>query len=391
MTTTNLIRDFKADLDFFFSERLNRPLAKPYWVFFSLTHRCTYDCQMCGVKSILTEHDLDIALIKRSLDEVAGWGTDCTVLFTGGEAFLRKDIFEIIGYSVSLGLTTEVVSNGSLIDEKIAGRIMASGLSNIAISLDGATAATHDHIRGVKGAFEKSLGALKLLSREKAAHSHKQGPQISAWTTMMRENVHELYDIIQVARNAGVECLVYHPVIVSQADMQNTIAGGHLWITPELLGAFKVEIDKLVEYRRLHGLVAELHDPYQWIGYFQGSLSRKDWTCNPFVFIDIGPDGNVRSCGPSFGSIKDMSLTECLHTAAADQARERMRVCQKPCLQTCWARPGTDSLGVIVNNFTARLDRAGLPAEEKTVLLAESLKLVEHYETLVTGDGKDGR
>jgi len=109
-------------------------------------------------------------------------------LFTGGEPFLRKDIFDIINYSVSKGIKTEVVNNGSLINNpQIAKKIIGSGLKNIAISLDGANDQTHDHIRGVKGAFKKAVSAFGYLCEEKKTRG--SGPQISMWTTIMKENV----------------------------------------------------------------------------------------------------------------------------------------------------------------------------------------------------------
>ncbi len=380
----DLLDEFKMNLDFYFSEALNRPLAKPYWVFFSLSHRCNFNCQMCGVRHVLKDCELELELVKRILDEVAAWGTDCTVLFTGGEVFLRKDIFQILRYSVSRGLKTEVVTNGSLIDTPaIADNIIASGISNIAVSLDGATQKTHDYIRGTPGAYLKAVNALNLLCQAKRIK--QSGPQISIWTTMMKENVDELYAIIFLAKEIGVECLVYHPVIVAQNDMQNTISGGHLWITQDLLDAFKKQIDKIEQYRNESGLVASLHDPYLWLGYFQGKLTRKDWKCNPFVFVDIGPDGFVRSCGPAFGNIRQMSLTDCLHTKEAEDARQRMRLCLKPCLQTCWGHPESDSLKDIVDSFIGKVTGTEAGKSEKKALLAKGLALLEDYDRLASG------
>jgi hypothetical protein len=168
--------------------------------------------------------------------------------------------------------------------------------------------------------------------------------------------------------------------------MQNTVKGGSLWITPELYGIFKEQIDKLVAHQKRSNMIAFLHDPYQWLGYFQGSLTKNDWKCNPFVFVDIGPDGSVRSCGPSFGNIKDMSLTDCLHTNEARMAREKMRLCNKPCLQTCWARPGTDSLEMVVNDFVKALEGSGMTAAEKKQALEAGIKSINAYETIALRD-----
>ena len=385
-----ILKEFNLNLGYHFSELVNTPLAKPYWIFISLTHQCNFDCQMCGVKKILREYELEFGVLKKVFDEIGSWDSDCVIMLTGGEPFLRKDIFEIINYSVSLGLKTEVVSNGSLIDNpQIAAQIIESGLQNIAISLDGVNAQTHEDIRGAQGAYRKALEAVNYLFQAKKKKN--SGPQISVWTTIMKENVEELYEIIFLAKNLGVECLVYHPVIVNQDDMQNTIKGGHLWITEDRIGILKQQINKIVDYHKQNSLVAFLHDPYLWLKYFQGTLTKKDWKCNPFVFIDIGPDGLVRSCGPAFGNIKEMSLSECLNTAEAKKAREGMQKCQKPCLQTCWARPESDSLIDIVRNFISKLDNLNESGNGKNNIVEAALGLITKYEKLILQDYKDGK
>lgn len=381
MKNLDFLKQFETNIRYHFSEILNSPLVKPYWIYISVTHKCNFNCQMCGVKKILKEYELDLNVMKRVLDEIASWNSDCVIMLTGGEPFLRKDIFDIIDYSVSLGLKTEVVSNGSLIDNpQIARRIIESGLKNIAISLDGVNPQTHDCIRGVDGAYGKTLEATGYLCREKKIRG--SGPQISVWTTIMKENVDELYEIIFLAKDLGVECLVYHPVIVIQDDMQHTIKGGHFWIKDEQIGILKQQIDKIVSYQRENGLVAFLHDPYLWLKYFQGTLAKKEWKCNPFVFIDIGPDGYVRSCGPAFGNIKEMDLTACLETKEAKKACERMQGCQKPCLQTCWAWPEADSLISIVQNFLSKLENLNEDNPNKKKIIREGLELLTRYEDL---------
>lgn len=378
----NILNEYNLNLGFFFSGIVNQPLVKPYWIFISLTHDCNFNCQMCGVKRILKGYELDFGILKKALDEVASWDTDCVIMLTGGEPFLREDIFEIINYSVSLGLKTEVVSNGSLISSpQIAQRITESGLQNIAVSLDGVSPQTHDYIRGAEGGYRKALDALSYLCEAKKAKG--SGPQISVWTTIMKENVEELYEIIFLAKDLGVECLVYHPVIVNQADMQNTIKAGHLWITQDGIGILKQQIDKIVDYQKKNGLVAFLHESYLWVNYFQGTLTKKGWKCNPFVFIDIGPDGNVRSCGPAFGNIKEMDLTVCLNTPEAKKARERMTLCEKPCLQTCWARPEADSLTHIVEDFLFQLKSFDGDNGEKKKIIKGGIKLLTKYEDLI--------
>ncbi len=372
---SNRVKELKTNLKYYFSGLFNLNLAKPYWIYISLSHRCNCDCQMCGVKKILTEYHLDRDLIKRALREISLWRSDCVLLLTGGEPFLRDDIFDIVDFAVSLGIRTEVVTNGSLINSpEMARRILNSGLQNIAVSLDGANPKTHDSIRGVEGTHERALESLRYLSSEKKTRNG--GPQISVWTTIMKENVEELFDMIPLVKGLGVECLVYHPVIVNQADMQNTKPDAPFWISQEKLNVLKQQIDKIVVYQKEHGLVAFLHDPYLWLGYFQGTLTGKNWKCNPFVFMNIGPDGLVGNCGSIFGSFKEMPLERCLNTREARIGRKKMKRCLKPCLQTCWARPEADSLTRILRDFvlhpvppsggTGRIPLHGNPEKKET-------------------------
>lgn len=373
----NLLEEFNSNLAFYFSEVTNSPLTKPYWVYISLSHKCNFDCQMCSVKKILKGYDLDLQALKHIFDEMAAWGREATLVLTGGEPFLREDIFKIIQYAAEKNLKVETVSNGSLIDELLADRIIASGLKNIAISLDGAKEKTHDYIRQ-KGAFKNALKAItNLVAAKKRVGS---GPQISVWTTIMKENVNELFDIALLIKDLGVECLVYHPVIVSQDDMQNTSSKARFWPEEKDIGFLKTQIDKIIDYKKKNGLVAFLHDPYLWIEHFKGRLTKKEWKCNPFVFINIGPDGELRSCGASFGNIQRMSLGECLITNEASQARLAMKQCLKPCLQTCWAKPEANSLRQIVDNLLLNIAKSNYCKDDKRKLLSDALSSLTTYE-----------
>jgi MoaA/NifB/PqqE/SkfB family radical SAM enzyme len=380
MVKLDYFKEFEENLAFYFSEISGCPFAKPRWVYISLSHRCNYNCKMCGVVKILKGYELTKEKAYQSFDEISLWDNYLTVVLTGGEPFLRKDIFEIINYGVGKNIKIEVVSNGSLIDSELADKIIRSKLSNIAISLDGAKEETHDAIRQ-KGAYKKTLAAIENLVTAKKKNGY--GPQISVWTTIMKENVKELFDIISLVRNLGVECLVYHPVIVFQDDMQNTSSEAKFWLGEEDSDILRLEIDKIVGYQKKNGLVAFLHDPYLWVKHFKGTLTKKEWKCNPFVFLNIGPDGEVRSCGTPFGSIQKMSLDECLKSKEAFQARSIMKQCLKPCLQTCWANPDADSLNQIINNFILNIRKNDLGKADKRELLMKALSKLADYENLL--------
>lgn len=374
------LKKFKTNLAYHFSEVLEYPFAYPYWIYISLSHKCTYSCQMCGVVNILKGYELPTDVVRRALREISQWKNDCTITLTGGEIFLRHDVFDIVDCAVQQGIKIEAVSNGSLIDKDLAHRIVSSGLQNIAISLDGSTENTHDSIRN-KGAFIKAVAAINNLVVAKRTLG--KGLQISVWVTIMKENVNELFDILKIVEGIGIDCLVFHPVIVAQADMQNTSPNAPFWIRGEDLKMFKKQIGRIADYQKKQGLVAFLHDPYLWLKYFDGTLGKTHWKCNPFVFINIGPDGEVRSCGKSFGNIHRMSLDECFHTKDADDARKVMKACQKPCLQTCWSWPQGDLLRNIFDDFLADIAKSDLRISEKETILREAENILTYYEKLL--------
>lgn len=372
----------KLNLDFYFAELLNKPLVKPHWVYLDLSHDCNYNCIMCGVNKILRGYSLSFERIKKIVNEIKSWGNSSKhsrIMLTGGEIFLRKDIFNIIDYIPSLGIPTDIVSNGSLITKKVAKKLINSKLENIAISLDGAKSETHDKIRGVKGAFEKTTKAIKLLTSIKKEIG--KGPKICVWTTIMELNIKELYDVLILAKSLGIECLIYHPIILNPADMQHTPQEGILWPSKESLKILKENLDKIVIYKKKYGLVEFLHNPYLFLDYFKNNLTQRDWKCNPFEFISIGPDGSVQSCGNSFGNLKNSNLDTILCSNNAKRIRQKMKTCNKNCLQTCWARPEADNLSLIAHNFLKKLEP--LPKEEQKSLLREALQKIGDYQRML--------
>jgi len=376
----DILQNFERNLGYFFSNALERPLTAPLWVYISLSHKCTYNCQMCGVVKILNGFELPTGAVKSAIDQIKYWNSCPAIVLTGGEPFLRKDIFEIISYAAVNKIRIETVSNGSLIGEELADKIIASGLSNIAVSLDGAIEETHDYIRQ-KGAFKNATQAIKWLTAAKKRRGC--GPQISVWTTIMKENVSELSDIALLVKELGIDCLVYHPVIVAQDDMQNTSADAHFWLRGKDIDILKRQIDEILDFKKTYGLVEFLHDPYLWAEHFLGTLKIDAWKCNPFVFLNIGPDGEIRSCGASFGNMHKLGLDACLNTAEARQARAVMKNCPKPCLQTCWANPESDSLARAVDSFISKINNANFSKEEKEGLLREALNRLSYYEKMV--------
>ncbi|MBF0293384.1 MAG: radical SAM protein [Nitrospinae bacterium] len=107
--------------------------------------------------------------------------------FSGGEAFLHPQINGIIEDAVALGLQVNLTTNGTLITKEVARWIADSGVHSISISLDGASAKTHDKLRGVKGAFKATVRAIGHLAR-----MSKKRPVVRVNTVVTSRNTDDL-------------------------------------------------------------------------------------------------------------------------------------------------------------------------------------------------------
>jgi heme b synthase len=132
------------------------------------------------------------------VDAIVEAGNPILVL-SGGEPLFRPDIFDIAKYAVKQGLTVALATNGTLVDEAMAKKIVDSGVSRVAISLDGADAATHDEFRKLKGSFELAIKGFKNLL------ALGMGMQVNC--TIAKHNAHQFRDLYNLAVNLGAEAI----------------------------------------------------------------------------------------------------------------------------------------------------------------------------------------
>jgi heme d1 biosynthesis radical SAM protein NirJ len=131
-------------------------------VIWNLIRRCNLTCMHCY--SISADIDFPGELSSEEafgvLEDLKRFGVPALIL-SGGEPLLRRDLFEIAARAKSIGFYTALSTNGTLIDAPLAARIRDTGFDYVGISLDGLEA-THDKFRRSKGAFCRSLAALRL-------------------------------------------------------------------------------------------------------------------------------------------------------------------------------------------------------------------------------------
>ncbi|HEY3445221.1 MAG TPA: radical SAM protein [Myxococcales bacterium] len=165
-------------------------------VVWELTLRCNAVCLHCGSdagrarpRELSTEEALKVC------GEIADLGCD-TVTFSGGEPLLREDWPLLSKKLVGRGVKVEVISNGLLIDEAMAGRCAQAGVRAVSMSIDG-TEEIHDRLRGVPGSFRKAMAAAGFLRRA--------GLRVGAVTQVCRPNLPALAGIEDAILAAGFE------------------------------------------------------------------------------------------------------------------------------------------------------------------------------------------
>jgi AdoMet-dependent heme synthase len=173
----------------------------PRLVFWETTAACNLVCSHCRrteVADRVSHDELSTAEAEKLIDDLAGWGRTILVL-SGGEPLLRPDILPLAGYASQKGLMVALATNGTLIDQGLAGRIRESGVDRVSISLDGADESTHDAFRRLPGSFRAALAGIEALRTE--------GVPTQINVTVAKHNADQLDAMVALAKDLGAVAL----------------------------------------------------------------------------------------------------------------------------------------------------------------------------------------
>ena len=166
----------------------------PMLVIWEVTQACDLACVHCraSAQSERSPGELTTGQGYRLLDEIRSFGEPLMV-FTGGDPLKRPDLYDLIRYSVRIGLRTNVTPSATplLTTEAIQG-FKDAGVTRMAISLDGPDAAMHDDFRGVPGTFDRAMFALR--------YARDIGLDTQFQSTVTRRNMHRLPEMAEIAK-----------------------------------------------------------------------------------------------------------------------------------------------------------------------------------------------
>lgn len=166
-------------------------------VSWNTTNQCNMFCDHCYRNAReKAEEELNTEEGKALLDEIKKAGFRI-MIFSGGEPFMRPDIFELVEHSKKLGLITVFGTNGTFITPEVAKKLKDLGVDGVGISLDSLDKAKHDKLRQLEGAWD---GAVQGM-----INCREAGVPFQIHTTLMDWNWNEAEAITDFAVEMGAK------------------------------------------------------------------------------------------------------------------------------------------------------------------------------------------
>jgi radical SAM protein with 4Fe4S-binding SPASM domain len=256
---------------------------RPALISWNLTKKCNLRCPHCYLEAgQAAENELTTGECLHLLDEMKALGTEMLIL-TGGEPLLRRDIYDIARAASGLGIWVVMGTNGVLITDKVAQKMVECGVRGVGISIDSLDPEKHNHFRGGPNAWEYSVRALDIC--------RAQGLEVLVQTTIMAMNVDEIPRLIDFTREKGAWSFnLYFLVQTGRGQQMNDLSAEQ---TETLLSEL---VDVQDQYRPM--LVRSKCAPhFKRIAYEKGLGGLESGGCMAGTqYCRITPEGDVTPC-----------------------------------------------------------------------------------------------
>ncbi len=173
--------------------------GRPFIVIWETTRACPLACRHCRAEAQPDRNPGELSTEEgcRLIDEIAAFGHPAPLfVLTGGDPFQRPDLAELVAHAHSAGVPVAVSPSGTptLTRDNLT-LLRDAGATALSLSVDGATAETHDGFRGVPGVFDWTLGGWRM--------ARELGLRVQVNTTVGRHNLTELPAIARLVLDHG--------------------------------------------------------------------------------------------------------------------------------------------------------------------------------------------
>jgi MoaA/NifB/PqqE/SkfB family radical SAM enzyme len=305
-------------------QRMRR--LQPTFVSFNSLNACNQACPMCAVWRRNSEM-LTLAEMEPIFRDLKKFGF-MVVEISGGEPFLREDIYDIFAMLDRLGFLYTAATNGTLLTPAGIERLRSTrGLLQLAVSIDSLVPETYALLRG-RDFLPVVLRNLELL---RAARLHFP---LKVNLVLNRVNFRETMAFLEFARQRGLYLSVFP---VNQGD-----GFFHRHSDQQYLASDDERQQMAAVFRELSRLRRSGEPLWEYSGFYDRAadyvVGQPVGPCDAGrLYIDLNADGQVAVCldRAGVGDMRTKSISEIWHRLEAEQ--ENIRACQEgtPCFYTC--------------------------------------------------------
>ncbi|MCW4018835.1 MAG: radical SAM protein [Candidatus Bathyarchaeota archaeon] len=303
----------------------------PLIVSYAVTRACNLRCLHCHVSAREPmPNELTLQEAMHAVDELASLGTEA-LIFSGGEPLLRKNfILALAEYCVDLGILPAMLTNGLLLNRRVAEELKDAGILAVGIPIDSIVPANHDKLRNLPGTFDKAIQAIKtcldvdlevVITTMALKDTYAEIPQRINSLAQLGVKQFAVYDLVPVGRGKDmmdqamdqtqrVNLIRYLYQMQETKDLLFTMSGG-IPLYPELVS----KMHKINGTKPCNLFLKQfwVHDS---IGCHAG-----------IAYFSLRPNGDVYPCTflpITVGNIRERSLTDIwFNSPVLNQLRQR--------------------------------------------------------------------
>lgn len=300
----------------------------------SLNNTCNLRCKMCRIWSQADgENKLNLESCHKVIDELEGFDVK-GVRLSGGEPLLIPWVTDLIRYINQKNYHTVTTTNGLMITGTLAKQILAAGLNNLNLSLDGYTSKVHDSIRGLSGGYKRIVRAIDYLTYQPS------NLKIGINTVISNLNLDEIISLVEIAQE---DSRIDHIYFMALMQPFGTAPDREWFLNDEF--RFLWPQDKYKTSSVLDQLIKLKEKRYKINNSFAQLRTFRDYFIDPLNFIkrntcnlgrealEINQLGDVYLCylHESIGNIFSDSLYNIWNSEKAKRVRDKINNCRQNC------------------------------------------------------------
>ncbi|MCF8024272.1 MAG: radical SAM protein [Desulfobacteraceae bacterium] len=295
------------------------PDMAPVSINLDLTTACNFSCPHCVDSGIINSgRQLDLGIVKKSLDTLKAHGLLSVILLGGGEPTLYRSFGEVVRYSKEIGLQVGIVTNGSKLQRVKEVAHLLGKHDWLRLSLDAATQETFDKLHRPKTGVQLN----DIL--ENAQEIKKQNPDLSLgysfvimWEGLemngvpIAPNIEEMQKAAGLAARYGFDYISFKPCLIRLPDLhkETLLDSVDRQKQQEIIDEVKNRIDETKNAAQDRIKLLESVNLIAMVNQRVHELKKQPKTCHMHIFNSVlAPDG-IFHC-PAFRGVESAKIAE---------------------------------------------------------------------------------